>query len=178
MYLLEETEEARYMRENVIRLLESEDLANFYLAINLIKGGGMHTSFFCASVKKSVQYKLLGDFFETEYNYLDFEKLSKFHKFPYLKFLSVDIEIIEYHFSEDAVYLCVPFFREIFLTTQINTIILRSPTKHLNISKYLEILKGNRDFLAYSMNGSEFFITLTKLRNPPLFNGINYLNNL
>lgn len=45
MYLLENTSEAEALRENVRQLLASETLENVALALQIIKGGGMHPSF-------------------------------------------------------------------------------------------------------------------------------------
>lgn len=45
MHLLEATEEAKQMRENIRDLLASEIPENITLALQLIQGGGMHTSF-------------------------------------------------------------------------------------------------------------------------------------
>lgn len=45
MYLLEDTEVARSMRENVVRLLESKDKNSIILALQLIEAGGFHECF-------------------------------------------------------------------------------------------------------------------------------------
>ncbi len=46
MYLLEETEEAEKMRQNVINLLESNEIATQEMALQMIEGGGTHSDFF------------------------------------------------------------------------------------------------------------------------------------
>ncbi|TAE47977.1 MAG: hypothetical protein EAY69_05715 [Cytophagales bacterium] len=45
MYLLEDSKEAKEMRENALSLLESDEVANKELALQIIKGGGVHTDF-------------------------------------------------------------------------------------------------------------------------------------
>lgn len=44
-YLLEETEEALLLRDNIKRLLLSEDDANAIVALQMIEGGGFHVDF-------------------------------------------------------------------------------------------------------------------------------------
>lgn len=157
MYLLEETEEARYMRQNVITLLQSKDIENFYLAMDLIQGGGMHESFLQVSVEKSIQEELLSIFFERVFYYLDFEKLSKMHKFPYLEFLSIDIEIREYLFTPSNVELCVPLLREIFSKTKIKHIFFKNHQKNEDMSRYLEKLRGFNEYIAFTVITHEGF---------------------
>lgn len=45
MYLLEQSEEAKEMRKNALTLLESDEIANKELALQIIKAGGVHTDF-------------------------------------------------------------------------------------------------------------------------------------
>jgi len=48
MYLLNETDEAEAMRQNVLQLLSSGIVENCLLALQLIKGGGYAPSFYFA----------------------------------------------------------------------------------------------------------------------------------